>query len=73
MSLSIALLYGGVSSERDVSLESGKCVFEALKKNFDKIQLIDVNQNFSEEIIKINADIFFFFFFRVSGEHVYLQ
>lgn len=73
MSLSIALLYGGVSSEREVSLESGKCVFEALKKNFEKVQLVDVNHHFAEEITKINADVYFNILHGVFGEDGQIQ
>jgi D-alanine-D-alanine ligase len=73
MALSIALLYGGISSEREVSLESGKCVYEALKKNFDQVQLIDVNENFEKEISKINADVFYIILHGVFGEDGQVQ
>lgn len=73
MSLSIALLYGGISSEREVSLESGRCVYEALKKNFDKVQLIDVNHQFEDEIKNINADVFYNILHGVFGEDGQIQ
>ena len=73
MGLSIALLYGGISSEREVSLESGKCVFEALKKNFDKVQLIDVDHDFAEKIKKIDADVFYNILHGVFGEDGQIQ
>lgn len=41
--VSIAVLCGGVSSERDVSLESGRAVMEALKKNYP-VDLIEINE-----------------------------
>lgn len=41
----IAVLCGGISSEREVSLVSGKFVFEALKKNFDaEMFVLDKNE-----------------------------
>lgn len=73
MSLSIALLYGGISSEREVSLESGRCVYEALKKNFDKVQLVDVNHQFADEINKINADVYYNILHGVFGEDGQIQ
>lgn len=42
---SIAVLMGGISSERDVSLVSGKFVFEALSKSFDCVSFkLDKNE-----------------------------
>lgn len=73
MTLSIALLYGGISSEREISLESGRCVYEALKKNFDQVQLIDVNENFEKEILHIKADVFFNILHGVFGEDGQVQ
>ncbi len=40
----IKVLCGGISPERDVSLESGKNVFEALSKNFDA-ELVRLDEN----------------------------
>jgi len=37
----IALLAGGISKERDISLESGKAVFNALKELNYSVKLID--------------------------------
>ncbi|MFA6989381.1 MAG: D-alanine--D-alanine ligase [Candidatus Gastranaerophilaceae bacterium] len=42
----IAVLYGGMSSEREVSLRSGKNCFEALKRlGYANVELIDVDKN----------------------------
>jgi len=41
----IGVLYGGRSTEREVSLRSGKAVFEALKKANRDVALIDVDEN----------------------------
>lgn len=41
----VAVLMGGVSSEREVSLVSGKFVFESVKKNFDSVCItLDKNE-----------------------------
>ena len=40
----IAVFCGGISSEREISLVSGKFVFEALKKNFDA-ELVRLDEN----------------------------
>ena len=33
MSMKVVVLTGGISTERDVSLSSGKMIYEAVKKN----------------------------------------
>ena len=43
----IIVLYGGESSEREVSLESGKYVFQSLKDLGYDTQLIDYPAKFS--------------------------
>lgn len=41
----VAVLMGGISSEREVSLVSGKFVFESVKKNFDAVCItLDKNE-----------------------------
>ncbi|MBO5948738.1 D-alanine--D-alanine ligase [bacterium] len=45
----IAVLYGGLSNERAVSLRSGKNVFEALKRlGYRNVELIDVDENIAQ-------------------------
>lgn len=45
----IGVLYGGMSSEREVSLRSGKNCFEALKRlGYINVELIDVNRDIAE-------------------------
>lgn len=73
MSISIAVLYGGVSDEREVSLESGKCVYEALKKNFEHVQLIDVKEDFESILPTIRADVFYNILHGGFGEDGRLQ
>ena len=41
----VAVLMGGVSSEREVSLVSGKFVYESVRKNFDSVCItLDKNE-----------------------------
>ncbi len=40
--MKIVVLAGGLSTERDVSLVTGRCVYDALKRNGHKVVLIDV-------------------------------
>ena len=53
----IGVLCGGISSEREISLMSGKAVCEALKKMKFKTVLIDVDKNIAEKIKKEKIDI----------------
>ena len=60
----IIVLYGGKSSERDVSLESGKYIFQAVKDLGYEAQLIDYPQKFSpNELTKED-----FIFIALHGE-----
>lgn len=47
----IGVLYGGMSSEREVSLRSGKNCYDALLRlGFSNVLLIDVDENISEKL-----------------------
>lgn len=49
----IAVLCGGLSSEREISLRSGKNVFEALKRlGYTNAELIDVDKNIGKTLIE---------------------
>ena len=48
----IGVLCGGTSSEREISLMSGKEVYNAIKKLGFKVVLIDVNKNVAELIVR---------------------
>lgn len=53
----VAILYGGLSTEREVSLKTGKAVFDALQsKPFDSV-LIDVDRSIVEKLKEINPDV----------------
>src|SRR5690625_1820707 len=57
--MKIAVLYGGVSGEREVSLSSGKGIVNALKKNNHEVIEIDFNPNKLDEIIHLDVDLVF--------------
>ena len=51
----IAVLCGGLSSEREVSLRSGKNVFQSLKRlGYTNVELIDVDKNVAKTLIEKN-------------------
>lgn len=56
-SAKIAVLCGGMSSEREVSLRSGKNCYEALLRlGFKNAILIDVDENITEKLKEINIE-----------------
>ncbi len=68
MSKRIAVLMGGVSPERDVSLISGKEVVKALKAEGFNVIAIDAGYNLWEQLCKIRPDIIFNALHGVWGE-----
>jgi D-alanine-D-alanine ligase len=50
----IGVLYGGWSSEREISLGSGECVIKALKRQGFKVKPIDVQRDFVKKIKAID-------------------
>ncbi|MDD3236523.1 MAG: D-alanine--D-alanine ligase [Candidatus Gastranaerophilales bacterium] len=56
----IAVLNGGMSSEREVSLRSGKNVFEALKRlGYKNVELVDVDKNVAQKLQEGNFKVAF--------------
>ncbi len=51
----IGVLYGGWSSEREISLGSGECVIKALRKQGFKVKPIDVQRDFVKKIKGIDV------------------
>lgn len=68
----IAVIYGGSSSERDVSLQSGEGVFNALNQLGYQAELIDYNDLNNFEILKKN-DLVFIALHGFEGEGGKLQ
>ncbi len=54
----IGVLCGGLSSEREVSLRSGKNVLDALKRlGYSNSQIIDVDKNIANTLIENNIEV----------------
>jgi len=69
----IAVLAGGISSEREISLKSGSAVFNALKCKGEEVELIDIKKN-PEGIIKnLKADLAFIALHGKFGEDGSIQ
>lgn len=69
----IGVLYGGLSSEREVSLASGKAVIDALRRLKFKVSAIDVNRNAAEKIKKEKIDIAYIALHGPMGEDGTIQ
>ncbi len=57
VTMKIAVLYGGTSAEREVSLSSGKGIIAALKKKGHDVVGIDFHPNNLQDIINLHVDI----------------
>ncbi|WP_102345746.1 D-alanine--D-alanine ligase family protein [Bacillus sp. Marseille-P3661] len=57
--MKIAVLYGGTSAEREVSLSSGKGIINALKKKGHEVIGIDFNPSRISELLTLDVDIVF--------------
>lgn len=55
----VAVLKGGLSAERDVSLNSGAAVGEALREEGYRVTEIDVDRNLAAQLEAINPDVCF--------------
>ncbi|HLS60375.1 MAG TPA: D-alanine--D-alanine ligase [Virgibacillus sp.] len=71
--MKIAVLYGGVSGEREVSLSSGKGIIAALEKNNHQVIGIDFNPDRMQEIIELDVDLVFIGLHGKFGEDGRIQ
>lgn len=72
--LNVMVICGGVSTEREVSLRSGKAVYEALKrKGYENAVLFDLQQDNMSEIIRHRPDIAFLALHGKGGEDGCIQ
>lgn len=69
----IGVLCGGTSSEREISLKSGKAVYNALKKLGLKSVLIDVDKNVASKLVKEKIDIAYITLHGPMGEDGTIQ
>ncbi|RLL48183.1 D-alanine--D-alanine ligase [Oceanobacillus piezotolerans] len=71
--MKIAVLYGGISGEREVSLSSGKGIIQALKQKGHEVIGVDFNPNKLEEILQLKVDLVFIGLHGRYGEDGKLQ
>lgn len=64
----IAVLMGGMSSEREVSLKTGVAVAKALKRKDFLVSEIDVKEDLAEQLTKIKPDVAFIALHGTYGE-----
>lgn len=57
MSKKVAILYGGLSTEREVSLRTGKAIYDALQEKPYETVLIDVNRDLAEQLKEVKPDV----------------
>lgn len=69
----VAVLYGGVSKEREVSLSSGKGIIEALEQKGHDVVGIDFHPERLEEIINLDVDCVFIGLHGKFGEDGRIQ
>jgi D-alanine-D-alanine ligase len=69
----IGVLYGGFSSEREISIKSGKAVLSALQRLKLKAVGIDATRDVAEKIKKANIDIAYIILHGPMGEDGAIQ
>ena len=72
-SLKVAVLAGGIGSEREVSLQSGECVAAALEKTEINVVLADITPDNTEILDDSEIDVFFIALHGPFGEDGQLQ
>ena len=74
LGIKVVVVYGGVSTERDVSLDSGEAVANALiEYGYTNVTLFDLTQNNIGELIAMNPDIAFLALHGKGGEDGCIQ
>ncbi|MDR2714080.1 MAG: D-alanine--D-alanine ligase [Coriobacteriales bacterium] len=72
--LTVALLYGGIGNEREISISTGKNVQSELIKNGHTVVMIDTGApQFIEELRQSNADLAFIAVHGIGGEDGTMQ
>jgi len=69
----IAVILGGSSSEREVSLRSGENVYQALKRKGYNVIKIDLNKNIVENLKKEKAELAYIILHGAPGEDGTIQ
>jgi D-alanine-D-alanine ligase len=71
--MKIAVLYGGISAEREVSLSTGKQIISALESKGHEVFGIDFHPSRLQELLELKADIVFLGLHGKFGEDGRLQ
>lgn len=72
--LNIVVIYGGVSSEREVSLRSGKAVFDALvRRGYRNARLFDLTEHNLAELLSLPMDLAYLALHGWGGEDGRIQ
>ncbi len=72
--LNIVVIYGGVSSEREVSLRSGKAVYDALvRRGYHNATLFDLTENNLAELLSLPMDLAYLALHGWGGEDGRIQ
>lgn len=69
----IAVLYGGTSAEREISLQSGSCAIEALQAQGVKVLAVDTQSPFIEQLQNASLSGAFIALHGVGGEDGKIQ
>ncbi len=69
----VVVLYGGLSTEREVSLKSGKNIADSLSLYYSFIRLVDVSLAFIDDLLEIKPDICVIALHGTYGEDGTLQ
>lgn len=69
----IGVIMGGWSSEREISLRSGKNIFQSLKRQGFNCTAIDIKKNFTQQIERAKIDIAFIILHGKPGEDGTIQ
>lgn len=71
--MKIAVLYGGISKEREVSISSSEGIIQALEKSGHEVTAIDFNPNQMEEILNLEVDLVYIGLHGKFGEDGCIQ
>jgi len=72
--MKVVVAYGGISSEREISLRSGAAVAQALSEvGFTNVSLFDLTENNAAELLAIKPDVVYIALHGVGGEDGQIQ
>ncbi|MBQ9085798.1 MAG: D-alanine--D-alanine ligase [Clostridia bacterium] len=70
----LAVVYGGISSEREISLRSGAAIYEALKRGgYTEVSLFDLKRDNLGELLALSPELVFLALHGKGGEDGCIQ